>query len=154
MTENHPIVWITGQPGAGKSTLSRALIAHWQTGGKRCFLVDGDDLRGLTANADYSRAGCEANIRRAQDIALYLAGQGCHVVVAVVAPYRSLRENFKAHTNVCEVFVHTREVRGRENFHSADYEPPLDRFVDMDTTACSPEESLAVLLDALKSQNA
>jgi adenylylsulfate kinase-like enzyme len=154
MTENHPIVWITGQPGAGKSTLSRALIAHWQTGGKRCFLVDGDDLRGLTANADYSRAGCEANIRRAQDIALYLAGQGCHVVVAVVAPYRSLRENFKAHTNVCEVFVHTHEVRGRENFHNADYEPPLDRFVDMDTTACSPEKSLAVLIDALKSQNA
>ena len=54
-------------------------------------MVDGDDLRALTANADYSAAGREANIRRAQDIALYLNEQGQVAIVAVVAPFRWLR---------------------------------------------------------------
>ena len=59
------IYWFTGQPGHGKTTLAKALIAHLRTQGVEPFHVDGDDLRALTANADYSRAGREANIRRA-----------------------------------------------------------------------------------------
>lgn len=76
MTNERPIIWITGQPGAGKSTVGRALLQSLQEAGEDAFLVDGDDLRALTENADYSPAGREANIRRAQDIALYLSRQG------------------------------------------------------------------------------
>ena len=150
MAASHHIVWITGQPGAGKSTLGKALMGHWEAQGERCFMVDGDDLRGLTANADYTRAGREANIRRAQDIALYLAGQGCFVVVCIVAPYRFLREEFKSRVQICEIYVHTSELRGREQFHSKDYEPPLEEFIDMDTTGKAPAESLADILIALE----
>ena len=70
MVEAQPIIWITGQPGAGKSTLGRALRDDFKAKGHPVFLVDGDDLRSLTANADYSTAGREANIRRAQDLSL------------------------------------------------------------------------------------
>jgi adenylylsulfate kinase-like enzyme len=150
MAQIHPIVWITGQPGAGKSTLSRALLAHWQVLDERAFIVDGDDLRALTQNVDYSRAGREANIQRAQDIAQFLAGQGCRVVVAVVAPYRALREDFKLRTQVREVYVHTSKPRGREHFHSEDYEQPLEGFVEIDTTTSSPDESLSELLEKLQ----
>ena len=63
MADHKPIIWITGQPGAGKSTIGRALLDSLREDGVDAFLVDGDDLRALTANADYSAAGREANIR-------------------------------------------------------------------------------------------
>ncbi len=145
MAEGSPIIWITGQPGAGKSTLGRALKADLQEAGHPVFMVDGDDLRALTANADYSAAGREANIRRAQDIALYLSRQGQVVIVAVVAPFRWLREEFKARTNVKEVFVHTTEVRGREHFHSDEYGAPESDYLDLDTTDSPVESGVAAV---------
>ena len=107
------IYWFTGQPGHGKTTLAKALIAHLRAQGTEPFHVDGDDLRALTANADYSRTGREANIRRAQTIAHYLQNQGRTVVVSLVAPYRNIREELKANAEVTEVYVHTTEQRGR-----------------------------------------
>ena len=62
------------------------------------------------------------------------------VLVSVVAPYRDLREKFKKHNFVHEVFVHTTEIRGRENFFVSDYEKPKDDFLDIDTTNKSVEE--------------
>ena len=94
----------------------------------------GTILRALTSNADYSRAGREANIRRAQTIAHYLQNQGRTVVVSLVAPYRDIREELKAHAEVTEVYVHTTEQRGREEKHAKDYEPPFANFIAIDTT--------------------
>ena len=143
------IYWFTGQPGHGKTTLAKALIAHLRAQGTEPFHVDGDDLRALTANADYSRAGREANIRRAQTIAHYLQNQGRTVVVSLVAPYRDIREELKANAEVTEVYVHTNEKRGREDRHATDYEAPLENFIDIDTTGRSEEDSLKELLDRL-----
>ena len=143
------IYWFTGQPGHGKTTLALALIEHLRTQGTEPFHVDGDDLRALTTNADYSRVGREANIRRAQTIAHYLQNQGRTVVVSLVAPYREIREELKAHADVTEVYVHTTEQRGREEKHAKDYELPLANFIEIDTTGRSEEESLKELLDQL-----
>lgn len=142
MSFEQPIIWITGQPGSGKSTVGRALMTELKTAGHDVFMVDGDDLRALTANADYSPAGREANIRRAQDIALYLSRQGRIVIVAVVAPFRWLREEFKARANVKEVYVHTTEVRGREHFHSDEYDLPELDFLNLDTTDIAVSEAV------------
>ena len=142
MPNEQPIIWITGQPGAGKSTIGRALLEDLRNEGLDAFMIDGDDLRALTANVDYSDAGREANIRRAQDIALYLSRQGRVTIVAVVAPFRWLREEFKGRAHVKEVFVHTTEVRGREHFHSGAYGAPASDFLDLDTTDASVDESV------------
>ena len=142
MPNEQPIIWITGQPGAGKSTIGRALLEDLRNEGLDAFMIDGDDLRALTANVDYSDAGREANIRRAQDIALYLSRQGRVTIVAVVAPFRWLREEFKGRAHVKEVFVHTTEVRGREHFHSDAYGAPASDFLDLDTTDASVDESV------------
>jgi len=144
------IYWFTGQPGHGKTTLALALIEHLRAQDTEPFHVDGDDLRALTSNADYSRAGREANIRRAQTIAHYLHNQGRTVVVSLVAPYRAIREELKAATDVVEVYVHTTETRGREDRHAKDYEAPVDHFIDIDTTGTTIEASLHQLLEALK----
>lgn len=144
------IYWFTGQPGHGKTTLAKALITHLQSQGVEPFHVDGDDLRALTSNADYSRAGREANIRRAQTIAHYLHNQNRVVVVSLVAPYRDLREEFKAATGLMEIYVHTSETRGREAKHASDYEAPTANFINIDTTGTSASESLSILLKKIQ----
>ena len=143
------IYWFTGQPGHGKTTLAKAMLDHLAANGIEAFHVDGDDLRALTTNADYSRGGRENNIRRAQLLAHYLQSKGHTVVVSLVAPYRDIREELKAAADVTEVYVHTTETRGREEKHASDYEPPLADFIDIDTTGKSVEESLKEVIAAL-----
>ena len=143
------IYWFTGQPGHGKTTLAKAMLDHLASKGIEAFHVDGDDLRALTTNADYSRGGRENNIRRAQLLAHYLQSKGHTVVVSLVAPYRDIREELKAAADVTEVYVHTSETRGREEKHASDYETPLTDFIDIDTTGKSVEESLQEVIAAL-----
>ena len=71
------------------------------------------------------------------------------MVVSLVAPYRDIREELKAHADVTEVYVHTTEQRGREEKHAKDYEPPLANFIEIDTTGRSEAESLQELLSQL-----
>ena len=143
------IYWFTGQPGHGKTTLAKAMLNHLAANGIEAFHVDGDDLRAMTTNEDYSRGGRENNIRGAQLLAHYLQSKGHTVVVSLVAPYRDIREELKAAADVTEVYVHTTETRGREEKHASDYEAPLTDFIDIDTTGKSVEQSLQEVIAAL-----
>jgi adenylylsulfate kinase len=111
------------------------------------FNIDGDDLREILTNKDYSKQGRENNIKTAHSIARYLANQGFDVIVSLVSPYRELREEFKSLGNITEIYVHTTEIRGREQFHVEDYEPPLSNFIDIDTTNQTPGQSLSTILN-------
>ena len=133
------IFWFTGQPGSGKTTLGKALLEKLDD----VFHIDGDDLRGLSANVDYSEQGRISNIRTAQSIAMYLDNKGKNVIVSVVAPYRWLREEFKKRHNVNEIYVHTTEIRGREHYFAEDYEKPEESFLDIDTTDISVEACIS-----------
>ena len=130
------IFWFTGQPGSGKTTLGKALIEKLGDG----FHIDGDDLRGLSANVDYSEQGRINNIRTAQAIAMFLDNKGHNAVVSVVAPYKWLRDEFKSRHKVNEIYLHTTEIRGREHYFAEDYDPPSDDFLDLDTTNISVDE--------------
>ena len=136
------IFWFTGQPGSGKTTLGKALLVKL----KDAFHIDGDDLRGLSANTDYSEQGRINNIRTAQSIAMFLDNKGKNVVVSVVAPYKWLREEFKSRHNVNEIYVHTTEIRGREHYFAKDYEKPEENFLDIDTTNISVDECISKIL--------
>jgi len=124
------IFWFTGQPGSGKTTLGKALIEKLDD----VFHIDGDDLRDLSANVDYSEQGRISNIRTAQSIAMYLDNKGKNVVVSVIAPYKWLREEFKERHKVNEIYLHTTEIRGREDYFAEGYEAPTENFLDIDTT--------------------
>ena len=137
------IFWFTGQPGSGKTTLGKALLEKLGD----VFHIDGDDLRGLSANVDYSEKGRISNIRTAQSIAMYLDNKGKNVVVSVVAPYKWLREEFKERHNVNEIYVHTSEIRGREHYFAEDYEKPEENFLEIDTTNVSVEECISRVLE-------
>ncbi len=136
------IFWFTGQPGSGKTTLGKVLLKKLDTS----FHIDGDDLRGLSANVDYSEQGRISNIRTAQSIAMYLDNKGKNVVVSVVAPYRWLREEFKERHNVNEIYLHTTEIRGREHYFAENYEPPEINFLDVDTTKTSVDDCIEKII--------
>ncbi len=78
------IYWFTGQPCAGKTTLAKMLEKHLP---ESIYMIDGDDMRELFSNKDYSIKGRVENISTAQRIAHYLHNQGKDVIVALVSPY-------------------------------------------------------------------
>lgn len=127
------IYWFTGQPGAGKTSIAEVLINKLP---KNTFHVDGDDLREIFNNKDYSETGRRKNIELAQHITHFLHNKGTNVVVSLVSPYRDQREEFKQKVggDIIEIYVHTENLRGREDFHVKNYEEPLENFLDMDTS--------------------
>jgi len=127
------IYWFTGQPGAGKTSIAKSLIENLP---KNTFHVDGDDLREVFNNKDYSETGRRKNIELAQHITHFLHNKGTNVVVSLVSPYRDQREEFKKKIgdDIIEIYVHTENLRGREDFHVKNYEEPLENFLDMDTS--------------------
>jgi len=142
------IIWLTGQPGSGKTTIAKALkkkiLSNCED--NNVILVDGDDLRDITTNKDYSRQGREKNIITAQKIAHFLSNKDFIVIVALVAPYLNIREKFKLITPVLEIYLHTEEIRGREHFFAKDYEKPKKDFLDMDTTKKTVEDCVDEIL--------
>ena len=142
------IYWFTGQPSSGKTTLAKMLENHITD---NVYWIDGDDLRDLTTNKDYSINGRVNNVNTAQKIAHYLHNQGQHVIVSLVAPYIDQREDFKAlmGDQIIEFYVHTSESRERDHFKAIAYTPPLANFVDIDTTHDTEEQSFEKVLDAI-----
>jgi adenylylsulfate kinase len=130
------IIWLTGQPGSGKSTIANLMSLE----DSNVFCIDGDELRKVLGNPGYGEDGRRQNIKNAQNIALFAQSKGFLVVVSLIAPYRDLREEFKKRAEVCEVYLHTEDVRGRENFFVKEYEPPLEDFLDLDTGKMSITE--------------
>ena len=145
-------IWLTGQPASGKTTLANMLIEYFKTNenNKEFFNIDGDDLRDLFQNKDYSKKGRYANIRLGMSIAAYLINKNKIPVISLVSPYRELREEFKEKYKVLEIYLYTTEIRGREQYFVKDYEKPLQNFIEIDTTLQSEKESLNEILNVYR----
>ena len=139
------IINLIGQPGAGKTTIAKQLTELIPDS----INIDGDELREIFVNKDYSETGRRNNIINAYNIALFLERKGFTPVISLVSPYRDLREGLKDKVEVREFFIHTSSLRGRENFFVKDYEPPLERFIDIDTTSKSIEECVEIILNEI-----
>jgi adenylylsulfate kinase-like enzyme len=131
------IVVLFGQPNSGKTTLAKQLPSYKN--------IDGDELRDLFANKDYSRKGRIRNLNRASDIAHYLHRHGNNVVLSLVYPYKEAREYLNSlDDNVAWVYLYYAETRGREQFHVKDFELDLqeEEMLTLNTTELSEEECL------------
>jgi len=150
------IYWFTGQPGAGKTIQATKLKELLQTEKrnwrKDVFHIDGDSLRELTLNKDYSEIGRVQNIKNAQLLAFFLNSNECDIVVSLVSPYKEMREEFKkaCGDGIVEIYVHTNRKRQREQFKVEGYEPPELNFFDMDTTSDNPVQSFTKLVHYLR----
>ena len=132
------VLWFTGQPGSGKTTLTNRfiddkLIGFMKIQPVRIVHIDGDDLRDIVDNKDYSEKGRRENINLAMNITRFMDNKGFIVIVSLVSPYRDQREELKMERNVAEFYLHTTEIRGKEDYFVDNYEPPLHNFTDIDT---------------------
>jgi bifunctional enzyme CysN/CysC len=84
---NGAVIWLTGLPASGKSTLARALERRLFGKGGSPILLDGDTLRaGLNNDLGFSAHDRSENIRRLAEVATHLARNGHVAIVAAVSP--------------------------------------------------------------------
>ena len=123
------IVNLTGQAGAGKSTIARELEKLLY----RSVVIDGDELREIFVNKDYSEEGRRKNITNAYNIARFLEAKGFTPILALISPYEDLREDLKSISNVKEIYIHTTQIRGRESYFAENYISPKQNYLDLST---------------------
>jgi len=86
-------LWMTGLPGAGKSTLSILAKNRLEAQGRRVEVLDGDEVRrGLSRDLGLSREDREEHAWRVSFVSKLLARNGVVAIVALISPYRVSRE--------------------------------------------------------------
>lgn len=115
------IYLLIGQPGSGKTTMAGMLVEKL---GEKTVWIDGDDLREIFPNNDYSYAGRIRNIERSFTIARFMSVKGHDVVISMVCPYRAIRDDLKENNDVKEVLFIRDTHAEREKFHVKNFESP------------------------------
>ncbi len=166
VTTQGATIWLTGLSGAGKSTISEALIVRLREAGHRVDILDGDEVRQvLTADLGFSREDRITNVRRIGYVAEVLSRNGVLTLVPVIAPYAEARDSVrerhsKAGTPFVLIHVATsvevcaeRDVKGLYAKQKAGqmtgltgvddpYEEPADTDLRLDTAGRTLDESV------------
>lgn len=91
------IVWFTGLPSSGKSTVANELEYALNGEGVHTYVLDGDNIRhGLNKNLGFSREDRQENIRRIGEVAKLFVDSGIVVITAFISPFREDRETVRA----------------------------------------------------------
>ena len=166
------ILWFTGLPSSGKSTIANELEKKLITLGTRTYILDGDNVRmGLCKDLGFSAEDRGENIRRIGEVSKLFVDTGCIVLSAFVSPYIKDRDAVRElveEGEFVEVFVDAplevceeRDVKGlykkaREGiikgFTGIDdpYEAPLNPEITIDTSKLSLDEGVNVVFDYLE----
>lgn len=87
------IIWLIGISGAGKTTIGRRLEKYLNGLGKKCYLLDGDEVRDLfDRDLGYSDADREANIKRIILGAYLLDRNDIIGIICNIGPLEHLRQ--------------------------------------------------------------
>ena len=167
MTQAGPVVWLTGVPAAGKTTIAMHLAGRLRARAAAVVSVDGDELRaGLCADLGFSEPDREENIRRAGRVAELVARSGVIVICALVSPYERSRRQVRELLppgRFIEVYVRCplavcrqRDPKGLYRRQrageltgltgvDAPYEPPSSPELTVDSDRTSAEEAAAAI---------
>lgn len=164
------VVWLTGLPGAGKSTIAYGLEAYLFSRDYHACVLDGDALRrGLCSDLGYSPEARTENIRRAGEVAAILKDLGMVVIAAFVSPVRADRERVRRTVGerFIEVYVNAPlsicEERDPKRLYakarsgqlpdftgiSAPYEPPENPEIEVRTDTLTIQASIERIADHL-----
>ncbi len=169
------VIWLTGLPCSGKSTIARNLELGLFNAGIRTLILDGDNTRlSINRDLDFSPKGRAENIRRVAEIAKLLNDAGVVVITAFISPFRKDRQLAKeiiGQNCFVEVFVDTpievcirRDTRGLyqkalngdlKDFTGVDspYEIPLHPQIAVHTVSQTHEETVAQIINFLSDEN-
>ena len=163
------VLWMTGLPCAGKTTLARKL----QEFVPNLAILDGDELREWLSPKDFSREGRNEHNRKVAHLAKLLLKHKVPVSVSLISPYEENRKSareiigedkfietyVKCSLNTCE----DRDVKGMykkarkkeiKNFTGIDdtYDIPKNPELIVETEKKSVDESVQQILNYLKSK--
>jgi len=167
------VLWFTGLPSSGKSTLAQMVERALDEAGFPVEVLDGDEIRQrLTKGLGFSKEDRDENIRRISYVAKCVANVGGVAITAAISPFREARERARAEIgNFVEVHVdcplqvcmqrdvkglYARAIRGEiANFTgiSDPYEPPVQPEIVVHTDRESHEESVRKILEKLVALN-
>lgn len=161
------LVWFTGLPSSGKTTVATQVEALLLKAGHKVFLLDGDDLRsGLNNDLGFSEEDRNENIRRAGEVAKLFLSKDYIVLAAFISPFEFSRNQIRKslpENKFIEVFVNCpvevceeRDVKGlykkartgeTQNFTgvSSPYHPPSAPEIELRTDILSIEESAKIV---------
>jgi adenylylsulfate kinase len=162
-------IWLTGLPCSGKSTIAKLLSEKLLNQGRLVEVLDGDVIRkNLSHGLGFSREDRDRNVRRVGFVANLLSRNGVVVVVALVSPYRAIRDEVRAtigrfvevHVDCPTSECERRDVKGMygmaragtiRGFTGVDdpYECPEHSEITVHTSRETVEESTAKILSAL-----
>ena len=166
------VIWLTGVSGAGKSTIAHELEARLRGLGRAVGMVDGDELRsGLCSDLGFSLEDREENVRRAGEVARLMFQSGMIVIVSLISPCRSSRDEVRALFKPGEFFeayvdtpLEVAELRDPKGLYrrardgrigqftgiDSPYEAPEDPELRIDTSADDPQQSALAILELLE----
>lgn len=119
------ITLLFGQPHSGKTTIAHSLQTRlFIEYGQHIPIIDGDEIRDIFKNKDFSKEGRLRNLQRISDIATFLSYKYPHVIISAVYPYKEARDYLKELNSNHVLTVELQYIlnRGRENFHVKDFE--------------------------------
>lgn len=165
------LLWFTGLPSAGKSTLSHAVEERLYRDGLRTIVLDGDNVRhGLCSDLGFSAADRSENLRRIGEMSKLFLDAGIITLAAFVSPSSADRmfvrnmmqdaEFFEIYCRCSVDICERRDVKGMykraragalANFTGVDgsYEPPADADLVVDTGTHSLQDSVTMVMDFL-----
>lgn len=169
------VLWLTGLPSSGKSTLAHEVERRLFEAGCNSYVLDGDNIRhGLNKNLGFSPEDRNENIRRIGEVARLFADAGVIAITAFISPYREDRAQARAlnyqgrfievyckcSVNECE----RRDVKGLwrkarkgevKEFTgvSAPYEEPEAAEIVVETDKCNLEECAQLIIGYLKEKD-
>ena len=163
-------VFLTGLPGAGKSTIAKVLYSRFlEMGDRPVTLLDGDIVRqNLSSQLSFSKEHRDINVRRIGFVASEITKNSGIAICAPIAPYNAtraeIRKNIETHGGFIEVHVSTPieecEKRDRKGMYAKaragmikgftgvddPYEFPESSEVRIDTTDLRPDEAAQEIL--------
>ena len=103
------IVWLTGLPASGKTTIAKQLDKILYDRGCHTYILDGDNIRhGLNKDLGFSKEDRKENIRRIAEVAKLFLDGGIIVICAFVSPYkddRQMARNLVEESEFIEVYI-------------------------------------------------
>jgi len=165
-----PVIWLTGIPGSGKTTLALELQKFYQKKGLPIEILDGDEIRKtLSKDLGFSPEDRKEHNRRVIFVAKILAKNGVTTIIPLISPYRETREFARKEIpDFVEVWVKAsvdeckkRDPKGLykkalageiKNLTGlqAPYEEPENAELVLDTEKHSVEESVDLIISTVK----